>query len=269
MSRAPLVAAPDTLESALELLAASPWQPLAGGTALVPALRRLGAPRVLSLHALRPELRFVAVDARGLRAGAMATLRDLASSAGVRDHFPLLATAARAHASAAHQHRATVGGTLVTRSGPMAAAFAALDASVELRSCRTVRRVAAATFEPSGRLPSELVTALVASAPPPRVRQSFGRATTPAGTVYLAAVVALTRGTCVFARLAVASRSGGAVRLASTERVLTGERPGAALTTRALAAATEDVHACADWRQGRDRPWPLGRLLADALAGDG
>ena len=86
----------------------------AGGTDLLVRLKqRLDAPRALvNLSAVR-DLRDIQFDAEiGLRIGALTTLREIADSALVRAHYPMLAQAARAVASPQVRNQATLGGNL-------------------------------------------------------------------------------------------------------------------------------------------------------------
>jgi 4-hydroxybenzoyl-CoA reductase subunit beta len=87
---------------------------LAGGTDLIPALKRENL-RVQTLVDLKrvPELAGIETLADGgLRVGALATLHGLARSAEVAGRFPVLAQAAGTTASYQVRNRGTVGGNL-------------------------------------------------------------------------------------------------------------------------------------------------------------
>ncbi len=109
------VLSPETVEDAVRALAAPGAQLLAGGTDLLPTLkRRLTAPsRLVSLHRVA-ELREVRVDeeARMVRIGAGMTLARLIREPAVATRFPSLAHALGTVASPQIRNSATLGGNV-------------------------------------------------------------------------------------------------------------------------------------------------------------
>ncbi|MBP7522257.1 MAG: 4-hydroxybenzoyl-CoA reductase subunit beta, partial [Leptothrix sp. (in: Bacteria)] len=108
---------PQGLPQALSALTAEGAQLLAGGTDLLPNLRRgLGRPSVLvDLGALsgQGELDGLTAGADGgLRIGALTTLQTLAGDAALRAGWPVLASAAALVAGPTHRASATLGGNL-------------------------------------------------------------------------------------------------------------------------------------------------------------
>jgi 4-hydroxybenzoyl-CoA reductase subunit beta len=105
---------PATAAEAAAALAGAGARPLAGGTDLLPNLRRgLGEPAVLVDLSALPDFTAVAVLADGgLLIGAGATLEDLAAHPTVRNDFPVLAQAALGVAGPTHRAAATLGGNL-------------------------------------------------------------------------------------------------------------------------------------------------------------
>jgi 4-hydroxybenzoyl-CoA reductase subunit beta len=105
---------PTNVDEASRALAEDGAAVLAGGTDLLPNLRRgLGTPRVLVDLTAVPALDAIAVQADGsLRLGAAATLAALAGHAEVRAGWPALATAASLVAGPTHREAATLGGNL-------------------------------------------------------------------------------------------------------------------------------------------------------------
>lgn len=105
---------PATVNDAVRALAEAGAQPLAGGTDLLPNLRRgLGTPRLLVDLTAVPALDTVAVQADGsLHLGAAATLATVQDHAAVRAGWPALATAAALVAGPTHRQAATLGGNL-------------------------------------------------------------------------------------------------------------------------------------------------------------
>ena len=104
---------PATLDDALRLLARDGTMALAGGTDLLPNLRRgLGAPmRLVDLAALRG-LDLLEARDRHWRLGAGITLATLARDAGLAQALPALAQAAGEVAGPGHRSAATLGGNL-------------------------------------------------------------------------------------------------------------------------------------------------------------
>jgi 4-hydroxybenzoyl-CoA reductase subunit beta len=107
------VATPRTLEEALALLADPGARVIAGGTDILPNLKRgLGAPSALvSLHAV-DALRGVSVGDAGLSIGAGTTLTQVAASGDVKRMAPSLAEAAESVASPQIRNMATLGGNV-------------------------------------------------------------------------------------------------------------------------------------------------------------
>lgn len=88
---------PSNLAGALDLLHREPgvWQPVAGGTEIMVqySAGRLGARRLLNLWNLR-ELKEIVESKDSLRLGGGCTFTQLREHPAVRNHFPLLVTAA-------------------------------------------------------------------------------------------------------------------------------------------------------------------------------
>jgi 4-hydroxybenzoyl-CoA reductase subunit beta len=105
---------PDSVAEAVALVAAPGARVLAGGTDLLPNLRRgLGQPATLVDLSRLAELRDLHVDGDGsIAIGAGVTLAQLARDATIARALPALAEAARAVAAATHRETATVGGNL-------------------------------------------------------------------------------------------------------------------------------------------------------------
>jgi len=104
---------PASAGEAVVMLAREGARPLAGGTDLVPNLRRgIGAPRWLVDLSALPGFAAVHEDADGWRIGAGLTLAQLAQHAALGAALPALAEAAAAVAGPAHRSAATLGGNL-------------------------------------------------------------------------------------------------------------------------------------------------------------
>lgn len=108
------LARPASLAEAVRLLMANPQgRILAGGTDLVPNLRRgIGAPPlVVDLSAI-PGMDAIEASDSGLRIGARATLGTLAQHPLLAERFPALCEAARTVAGPGHRTVATLGGNV-------------------------------------------------------------------------------------------------------------------------------------------------------------
>lgn len=105
---------PASLQEAARLLAGDDARPLAGGTDLLPNLRRgLGEPRLLVDLGGIADFDSCAVGADGwLRIGAGATLAAIAADAAIGAGWPALASAAGLVAGPTHRISATLGGNL-------------------------------------------------------------------------------------------------------------------------------------------------------------
>jgi aerobic carbon-monoxide dehydrogenase medium subunit len=121
---------------------------LAGGQSLIPSLNmRLASPELLVDITGLP-LKEMSLGKNGLRVGALVTHAQLARSAEVARHVPLLAEAARQVAHPAIRNRGTLGGSLAL-ADPAAeypAVALALEATIVLQGRTGERRVPASAF---------------------------------------------------------------------------------------------------------------------------
>ena len=272
----PGYAKPTSVEEALALLGAGPRRILAGGTDFYPAQgARPIREAVLDIGGL-DELRGITREAAGWRIGAMTTWTDVARS-DLPPAFAALQAAAREVGSVQIQNTATVAGNLCNAS-PAADGvppLLVLDAEVELRSVRGLRRVPLARFILGNRRtacePDELVTAVIVPDMAVRGRSAFLKLGARRYLVISIAMAAVrvefdTEGRIATAAVAVGSCSAVAQRLAGVERALVGLRPAA--IREALAAADlpelapiDDVRASAGYRLDAAR-----EIVARALA---
>lgn len=105
---------PTSLADAVRALAATPGaRPIAGGTDLLPNLRRgIGQPSILVDVSALPELTGITESAGELRLGAAVPLADLAADPVLRRRCAAVAAAAETVAGPTHRASATVGGNL-------------------------------------------------------------------------------------------------------------------------------------------------------------
>ncbi len=144
--RIPEVRAPGTIDEALALKAehGRTLQPLAGGTDLVPAIRRgiCTAGALLDLSRL-DDLRTIREDESEIFIGAMATHAAVAESEAVRTHLPVLAAACGSMGCAQIRNLGTIGGNLCNAS-PAADSIPpliVLGATCEVRNVRGSRNL--------------------------------------------------------------------------------------------------------------------------------
>jgi carbon-monoxide dehydrogenase medium subunit len=127
---------PAALDEALGLLATHAGAvPLAGGQSLMPSLNlRLSAPDLLVDIGGLDELRGIRVEGDAIWIGALTTHAELATSALVRQHLPLIAEAIRHVGHVAIRNRGTFGGSLAYAdpAAELPACCVALDATLLL-----------------------------------------------------------------------------------------------------------------------------------------
>jgi carbon-monoxide dehydrogenase medium subunit len=140
-------------------------QILAGGQSLMPALNmRLSAPRLLIDINGIAALQGIVFKAGLVRIGALARHVELANSAIIREHLPLIAAAMPHVAHVAVRNRGTFGGSiaLADPAAELPACALALEARFVLESRAGRREIAAADFfkgfYATARLPNELLT---------------------------------------------------------------------------------------------------------------
>lgn len=255
---------PSAIQKALAILAEGPRTILAGGTDYYPA--RVGQPLdddILDISAISA-LAGLGNEGEFLRIGALTRWSDLAC-AELPAAFDGLKAAARQVGGAQVQNAGTICGN-VCNASPAADGIPnllVLDAEVELRSERGVRRVPVADFvtgnRVTGRLADELVTALLVPAPPEAARSIFLKLGAREYLVISIAMVAAlvipaANGTVAQARMAVGSCSPVARRLPTLEATLAGRPLDESLadvpnsTHLAPLSPIDDIRASAEYR---------------------
>jgi carbon-monoxide dehydrogenase medium subunit len=165
---------PESITDAVNLLAAANGDAkvVAGGTAVVLMMQqRLIAPEALVAIGRIPGLAGIRVDDRGATIGAGVTLREIAASDAIRQHYPSLATACGRVGNVRIRNAATIGGNLAEAdyASDPPAALAALDATVRITGPDGERQTSVADlirgFYETSLEPAELITGV---ALPPR-----------------------------------------------------------------------------------------------------
>lgn len=228
-------AVPDTLGKALELLATDGSSALAGGQALLVAMKAYeAAPSLLVDLRKITDLQGVRRRDEVVRIGAMSSLADVAENATV----PVaLADAAKAVADPHVRNLATVGGNIATAiSGTdLQSALLALGARVNLANSRTI---------PFGEYLSDHGSALVASVDVPVLQEGeacrYARFSARPGRYPLCSVAVWVRyadGNITGCRVATSAAMDPARRLTELESALIGIRP----TPAAVRIATQVI----------------------------
>jgi CO/xanthine dehydrogenase FAD-binding subunit len=118
---------------------------IARGTDLLPRLRRRQASAVnlLDISGLDKELRYLRIEDRSFRIGALTTVSDLLESSLLGREFELIREAARKFGDPQIRNVATLGGNIcsATSSEDLIPVFLALDARVKLSSVKGERKL--------------------------------------------------------------------------------------------------------------------------------
>jgi aerobic carbon-monoxide dehydrogenase medium subunit len=142
---------PRTVAEALTLLAGGNGdaRPLAGGHSLIPMMKlRLARPEILvDINGLT-ELSYIRQEGDQITIGALTRHADLLESALVYEHYPIFGDAERVIADPVVRNWGTIGGSLCQAdpSEDLSAAFAAVRATVAIRSRHRTRIVTAREF---------------------------------------------------------------------------------------------------------------------------
>lgn len=277
-----VVVSPQDLAAAVEALrgATEHTRVLAGGTDLMVELHtgRTRPDRVIDVARIG-ELCTIAADGGGLRIGARATCRALATDPRVRAHADLLARAACEVGAVQIQNRATVGGNLGTASpaGDLLPALLALGALVRLCSVHGGRELPIAAFltgyRRTERRPDELIESVWIPPRPAGEVRSFRKVGTRAAQsiakVVAALAVVVRDGRVVHVSGAAGSVADRPLLLPSLAAELLG-RPPTPDRVRAAArrAARDDCQPIDDVRSTATyRREVLARILATMLNG--
>ena len=268
-----------SMEWAVAMLAGDPgqWLPVAGGTDVMVqyAAGALRQRRLLSIWNL-PELRRIDVLQDELRIGAGSTYTDLRENEVVAREFPLLARAASWTGGIANQNRGTLGGNIANAS-PAADSLPALlayDADLILASARGERRVEYRAFHSGYKhmnlAADELIRAICLrrkfSSHISYARKVGARNAQAIAKVCIAALGRIDDGTMRDVRIALGSVAPVPIRLIETERLLNGNRPGAATLALARKTAAAETRPIDDIRStARYRSAVAGNLVGEFL----
>ena len=271
--------APATLQAALSLLAEDPggWLPIAGGTDLMVqyAAGKLPARKLVSIWNL-PELRRIEVSPDKIRIGAGCTYTDVREHELVQREFSLLSQAAAWTGGIANQNRGTLGGNIVNAS-PAADSLPALlayEAELIVVSVRGERRVPYRDFhtgyKKTNLAPNELIRTICVAR---RFSEHLGytrkvgaRNAQAISKVCIAGLGRYASGVVEDVRIALGSVAPVPLRLAETERLVTGQAIDPALLALARERAIAEIQPIDDIRStAKYRSAVVGNLVAEFL----
>jgi CO/xanthine dehydrogenase FAD-binding subunit len=267
---------PDSIEQALNLVAAPGSMVLAGGQSLVPLLnRRAVTPQRLVDITRIAELRKIELGSDALRIGATVRLADIEKHPALTG-FPLLAEAVASTASPAIRNRATLIGNLVRANAmsELTVACVALGAALVIGQKEVTRSIAVADFlvghHASAVREGEIVLHVEIPRPTGPTGMAFAEIASRAGATPLICVAACLeadgQGTVTKARIVAGGIAGKPVHCARSEAALTGQPlAGAAqrIVAEDIASAAELPHAAYALEV---LPVVMGRAVARAAA---
>jgi carbon-monoxide dehydrogenase medium subunit len=247
--------APDTLEEALEALAAhgSDAKLLAGGQSLIPAMNfRLMQPAVLvDLNRISSLAYIETTSGGGLRIGAMTRQRSVEKSTLVAERTPLLHEAMPHIAHAQIRNRGTIGGSLAHAdpAAELPVIALALDATFKARNADGERTIAAVDFFPfmfsTDLAPDEILVEIEFPPLPSGSGWAFEEFARRRGDYALGGVAAWLQvdrdGTIRQARLVYLNLGEGPLRAVETEAAVIGRQPGPEAFREAARQAESEV----------------------------
>jgi carbon-monoxide dehydrogenase medium subunit len=266
---------PATVAEAVALADGQRARALAGGVDLVlkMRLRQIALDRVVSLQKI-PGLDYVRVD-RGLKFGALATLRQIERSPEVRDGWPLLAAAVSSIVSVQTKTMGTAVGNLCvgTPASDVAPALLALEARVRIAGIHGERELPIEEFfVDAGRTalgPHEIVAEIVVPAPTSASAGAFlklSKTREDIAKINCAVQIEVAEETCTQARIAVGCTAPTPLRMWEAESLLTGRPLRDAEFAAAAEAAAEAVSPISDVRSTAVYRQEMVRVLVkDAL----
>jgi len=271
---------PETIAAAIVAMRADDARALAGGTDLVPQLRegRRRAARIVDLKHIAEMTAIALLPDGSVSIGAAATATAVARHAAIAAGYPAVAGSAQLIGGVQVQNRASLGGN-ICNAAPSADGVPALichGAQALIAGPEGTREMPVeAMFAGPGRTtlaPGELVVAIRLPPVEPRAAGAYLRFTPRREMdIAIAGAAAWVRlsqdGTIAQARLALASVAPTPIRAPTAEKMLLGERPGAALFEEAGRRAAQDARPISDTRGSAGYRGTLAAvLMARALA---
>ncbi|MGO9196125.1 MAG: FAD binding domain-containing protein [Acidimicrobiales bacterium] len=243
---------------------------IAGGHSLIPMMKlRLARPEVLIDINDLADLAYIKREGDELRIGAMARHRELYESPVASEYFPIFRDAERVIADPVVRNRGTVGGSICQAdpSEDLSAAFAAVKASMVIRSSSGERTVSSVEFHQGpyttavgdGEILTEIRVPIK-----PGCGSAYEKVERRVGDWAVAAVgacVQLDGGTITDAGIGLAAVGAEHFRAADAEDILRGGPATEEQFALAAAAAADSCHPSSDQRGPADYKRHLARVL--------
>jgi carbon-monoxide dehydrogenase medium subunit len=258
---------PDRLETAIAFLAehGDEAQVIAGGQSLVPMLAfRLAAPHFLVDIGRIPGLRCFAIDADGIRLGALTRWRDIERNDELQRAHPLLVEATRHIAHYQIRNRGTVGGSLAHAdpAAEMPGIVVTCEAEIVVAGRSGQRIVPACNFFTGALMTVLRPDELIVEVRLPRWRsgrrwafREFARRSGDFALAGISVFYDIENGRALNAHVGAIGVAETPVRLPAAEAALNG-KPITEPVIRAAGAATfegvdpaDDIHAPGDYRR--------------------
>ena len=252
---------PASVDEAVRILARHGRQAkvLAGGVDLVCRMRRaeIRPEYVVSLQRIQGLDYIEGVGVKGLRIGALITLRAIELSPIIQKDYVLLYEAISQIASIPVKNMGTAVGNLcvATPASDIAPCLLALGAELRIASPATERTMPIESFfigvNQHALQPDEIVVGIVIPDPPAETGGAFLRLVRTAGDiakVNAAVTLTLTNQTCKDAKIAVGSVAPTVLRARKAEEILKGQRLEQKIITEAAETATEETKPISDVR---------------------
>lgn len=253
---------PQTGGELLSILQKTGGKVLAGGTDIIPRLRRgrLNAEHLVDIGGLG--LNFIREVGDRIEIGSFVTHSDLIHSTLIRETAPSLVHAASSVGCTQTRQRGTIGGNLVNASpaADLAPALLVLDASVHLISPKAKRTVPLASFwtDPGKTilLPHEYLEKVSFDKPVENWGSAFAKLGKRKGMAIAVASVAAYleldhQGKIKIVRVALGSLAPKTIRAASVEKTLMNKTVDSGLISDAAKAALHDISPISDVRASR------------------
>jgi len=265
---------PETVGEAAQLLQryGARAKVLAGGIDLAPSMRQrqIQPEYVVSLQRI-PGLDYIEGDGqKGLRLGALTTLRSIEHSPVIQKDYTLLWEAVHQIASVQVKTMGTVVGNLcvATPASDVAAALFALGAELKIASPAAERIIPIEDFlvgaHQTSLQPGEIVTEVLVPALPPTTGSAFMnliRTAADVSKVSVAITLAVAGNTCRDVRIALGAVAPTVVRARKAEGILKGQKLEERTIAEAAAAAAEEAKPITDIRSTAEYRKEMVRVL--------
>ncbi len=273
--------APSNVEEAIKLLNeyGDDCKILSGGHSLVPVLKlRLASPAVLIDIGRIKGLKGISFEGDVIVIGTNTTHAEIARSAELKKHCPLLVETAGQIGDQQVRNRGTIGGSL-THADPAAdwpAAVLALDADIIVKGKGSVRTIKATDFfvdiMTSAVKSNEIVTEIritKPAQPQAAVYLKVPQAASGFAVVGVAAQLTIKDGKCEKAAIGITGLGPKAYRASTSENALIGNTLDAATISAAAEKADteavdtmEDIHASGEFRRNLTRVYTKRAIMA-------